>query len=319
MSKIEKALDRAKQSRGMALVRTSNSHPPPSDTETAQVKTASGKRSIARKATSDAIVRMNETSLRSASELVSAGIITPALGENATVQSFRDIRTRILQHTRGQNGTILVTSAATGSGGSFVARNLAAAFAFDAGRTSLLVDCNLRKPSLQSLLQDPDARGITDYLEDPELKVADIIYPVGIERLRVVPAGTVHQAPAEYFMSDRAQQLFLEIRDRYAERFVVLDAPPILESADTRILVEMCDHVLLVVPYARLTNVQIDSCTKAIDAHKLIGIIFNDEPYLPPIEFNSASVRKILKDNLSSMYDHVRQGLSELIKRKSQI
>jgi len=318
MSKIEKALDRAKQSRGMALVRTPNQDrslpetSPDNQSRGADIK--SSQRSIARKVSKEAIARMKETALRTSSDLASVNIISPDGGDNPTVQAFREIRTRILQQTQGENAVVLVTSASGGGGGSFVARNLAVAFAFDAGRTSLLVDCDFRNPSLQVLLKDQAVMGITDYLEKPEVSINDIIHPIGIERLRIIPAGSGHHTPTEYFMSERAHQFFAEVRNRYPDRFVFLDAPPILESADARIMAELCDYVLLVIPYAKLTNTQIDNCIKSIDGNKLIGIVFNDEPQLPPVHIDAQGVRQLLKENLSATLARIRQFLRELIK-----
>lgn len=289
MSKIEKALDRAKQGRGMSLVRTT-----PGDQGAAESSENSrgnhpvartNQNIISRKASTDAIARMKEIAIRSNEDLAAYNIISPRISENPTLHAFRDIRTRLLQHTQGRNGIVLITTIANGGGTSFVARNLAVAFALDAGRTSLLVDCNLGSPSFQTLMSDGNELGLTDYLDKPDLSISEIIHPVGIERLRVIPAGSKHNNQGEYFVSDRVRHLFTEMRDRYPDRFVVIDAPPINESADTRILTELSDYVLLVIPYGKLTTTQIDECIKKIDSQKLIGVIFDDEPQLPPLIF----------------------------------
>jgi protein-tyrosine kinase len=299
MSKIEKALDRAKQGRGMSLVRTTTGDQVPADTLTNRQENRSVARTsqnmLSRKASTDAIVKMKEIAIRSNEDLATFNIISSRISENPTLHAFRDIRTRLLQHTQGRNGIVLVTTIANGGGSTFVARNLAAAFALDAGRTSLLIDCNLSAPSFQALVNDGNELGLTDYLDKPELSISDIIHPVGIERLRVIPAGSRHNIQGEYFVSDRVRQLFAEMRDRYPDRFVVLDAPPMSESADTRILTELSDYVLLVIPYGKLTTTQIDECIKKIDSQKLIGVIFDDEPQLPPLQFRIEGVWVQLK------------------------
>jgi protein-tyrosine kinase len=288
MSKIEKALGRAKRDAKMALV------PSPGNTASAVPDAAVSGRELVRsridtdvapRASTESIASMRETAVRGREELAKQRIISPDFGENAVVQAFRDVRTRVLQHTQGQNGIILVTSVAGGSGNSFVAMNLGAAFAFDAGRTALIVDCNLRNPSLHRLFGGVEKSGITDYLENSKLDVMDIIHPVGIERLRVIPAGSKRDIPTEYFTSQRARKLLDGIRSRYADRFVIIDAPPMSESADTRILAELCDYILLVVPYGRVTNLQVDGCIKALDSRKFVGIVFNDEPQPPRLDW----------------------------------
>jgi protein-tyrosine kinase len=289
MSKIEKALSRAKREAGLALVPNADKNTPaaaPSSATSSHELVRSGADSaIAARATAASIARMRESEVRGRDELAEQHIISPDIGENTTVQAFREIRTRLLQRTQGRNGIILVTSVTGDSGNSFVAVNLGVAIAFDAGRTALIVDCNLRNPSLHRLLDETDKPGITDYLENPAMDVADIIHPIGIERLRVMPTGTKHDIPTEYFTSQRAKQLMDGIRNRYAERFVILDAPPMTESADTQIIAELCDYILLVVPYGRVTNMQIDNCIKALDSRKFIGVVFNDEPQLTRMDW----------------------------------
>ena len=207
------------------------------------------------------------------------------MSENSTVQAFREIRTKVLQKTQGKNCIIMVTSVSNKAGSTFVATNLGVAFAFDAGKTALLVDCNLRNPGFQQFFPGSSPLGITDYLEKGEIDVADIIHPVGIERLRVIPAGDKREIPSEYFTSARMRQLLDGIRQRYAERFIILDAPPMSETADTQIIAELCDYVLLVVPYGRVTSGQVDACTKSLDSKKLLGIVFNNEPHVPVLDW----------------------------------
>ena len=75
------------------------------------------------------------------------------------------------------------------------------------------------------------------------------------------------------------------IRQRYAERFILIDAPPVSETADTQILAELCDYILLVVPYGKVTNGQVEASIKSIDSKKLLGIVFNNEPAVPGIDW----------------------------------
>jgi exopolysaccharide/PEP-CTERM locus tyrosine autokinase len=227
------------------------------------------------------IALMREGALRARQELDTQGIIYPEMPENGLVKAFRDLRTRILQRTQGRNCTIVVTSLTAQSGTSFVAMNLGAVFAFDAGKTALLMDCNLRNPSMHRFLSVAESQGITDYLDDPGIDVGNIIHPVGIPRLRVVPAGACKEIPVEYFTSPRMSELLESVKQRYRERYIVLDAPPLTESADFQLLAELCDFVLLVVPYGKVTETQLQEALKSIDEKKLVGIVFNNEPSLP--------------------------------------
>jgi capsular exopolysaccharide synthesis family protein len=290
MSKIEKALKRAQAERQMALVPTARTRSAPEDSralvETSGATPLAVAEIEARARASTAIALMREPQVRNRKDLAREGIIHPEMVDNATVQAFREIRTRILQKTQGRNAVIMVTSVVGGSGSSFVSLNLGSAFAFDAGKTALLIDCNLRNPWRQNLLPGQSPLGLTDYLEHGDIDVAQIIHPVGIERLRAIPAGGQREIPGEYFTSLRMRLLLDEIVGRYPERFIIVDAPPMTESADTQILTELCDYVLVVVAHGKVTDSQIAACLKAIDRKKLLGLVFNDEPTPPSVTWN---------------------------------
>jgi exopolysaccharide/PEP-CTERM locus tyrosine autokinase len=289
MSKIEKALNKARTTGSLRVV-----SPQPAPARTVPENDAAKSSMTAlvehRASSSEAIARMQEKVPLSRQALSHHRVIYPELGENGTVRAFREIRTKIIQKSQGRNCVIMVTSVTGGGGSSFVSLNLGVAFAFDAGKTALLLDCNLRNPSLHRLFGPGSFRGLTDYMEHSEMDVADIIHPVGIERLRVIPSGGKREIPAEYFTSLKMKRLLDSIRERYRERYVIIDAPPMTESADTQILAELCDYVLLVVPYARVTDTQISACIKAIGDKKLAGVVFNDEPTFPPFDWISMLV-----------------------------
>lgn len=305
MSKIEKALRRARNDKSLVVVSGGQGVTPPPASDGKDLTAAADTQVDMRRreAAAASIARMREPNPRDRSELLSRDIILPESAENGTVQAFREIRTKILQRSHGRNCIVMVTSVSGRAGASFVASNLGMAFAFDAGMTALVVDCNLRNPGLQKLFSDPSLPGLTDYLESGDMDVADIIHPVGIERLRVIPAGQKREVPSEYFTSGRMRALLDMLRQRYPERFIIIDAPPMSDTADTQILAEMCDHILLVVPYGKATTAQVDSCIKALDAKKLLGTIFNNEPVLPRFDWNEILVAplRIARDRLKSL------------------
>ncbi len=211
-------------------------------------------------------------------ELAENKIIFPDMRDNRVVDTFRDLRTKLIQKGGSGNMVLLVTSVSAGNGGTFVARNLGVSFSFDESKTALLVDCNLRHPSPIRKGAVEMSHGLTDYLESEDMPVEKIIYPIGIPRLRVIPPGARREIPTEYFTSMKMRRLLEALKQRYSERYVILDAPAITESADTRILTELADYVLLVVPYGKVTKSQIIAAARAIGAQKLAGVIFNNQP-----------------------------------------
>lgn len=275
MSKIEKALSRAQGERGSLQLVPVSSAPAVAPTGTALVTDRAGHpETIARMAS-------GETRLLSPNDLSARGIIHKNIVGDASVQVFRELRTKILQHSKGHNAVILITGVRRGNGSSFVAQNLAASIAFDMVRTALVIDCNFKNPSLHNLIGKPSPKGVLDFLENPNVDIAEIVHPVGIARYRVIPAGSRKVTEVEHFASVRMRQLMEALRRRYSERFIILDGPPMSEIADIRILSEFADYALVVARYGHATNSQIENCLNAIGSEKLLGIVFNDEPRIP--------------------------------------
>ncbi|MHA6203869.1 polysaccharide biosynthesis protein [Dyella soli] len=193
--------------------------------------------------------------------------------------AFREIRTRLLGIAGQQNFVTLVVSVSPRSGGSFVARNLAAAFAFDEAKTSLLIDCNLRYPSQHKALGvEPAAGGLIDFLEQPTLGIEPVLYRTGIARLRLIPAGKARENSGEYFSSFRMSTMLDSLRCRYPDRYLFLDGPAIKGSPDARILSDLADFVVVVAGYGRDTPAAIGQAVTNFDPEKMAGVVFNHMP-----------------------------------------
>lgn len=221
------------------------------------------------------IVRMQEPRRLTHDDLDERRIIYPESRNRALVNRFRDLRTKLLEVSGGNNFTLVVSGASSGAGSSFVALNLAAAFAFDQAKTALIIDCNLREPSLHSTLDVMPETGLTDFLDDPDYDISRILYPTGIPRLRLIPAGSRRETPAEFFTSFRMKQFLQAIRRRYPDRFIVLDTAPISESPDARILTELCDYAMLVVPHGKITAATAEQAATAFNPDKFVGAVIN--------------------------------------------
>ncbi|MFP4181639.1 polysaccharide biosynthesis protein [Thiohalospira sp.] len=224
------------------------------------------------------IATMDEGPLLSAEFLEERRIIHPGMRQREVANRFRELRTRLFELQAGRNFSLLVASVVPSGGGTFTAINLAAAIALDEARTSLVIDTNLGEPRLQELLDLRPEQGLVDYLEDDELDVGQILHPSGIPRLRVIPMGRRREGAAELFTSARMQRFLEDVKGRYPDRYVILDAPALSESADSRILADLCDYVLLVVPYGRVTQPQVERAVTSIGEERLAGVVLNDEP-----------------------------------------
>lgn len=221
------------------------------------------------------IVRMQEPRKLSRDDLDERRIIYPDSPNRALVNRFRDLRTKLLEVSGGNNFTLVVSGASEGAGSSFVAFNLAAAFAFDHAKTAVIIDCNLSQPSLHSLVDVVPEHGLTDFLDEPDFDIGRILYPTGIPRLRLIPAGSRREIPGEFFTSFRMKQFVQAVRRRYPDRFIIFDTAPISESPDARILSELCDYAMLVVPHGRVTPDLAERTALAFNPQKFVGAVIN--------------------------------------------
>ena len=223
------------------------------------------------------IRRMAEVSWLNYAELEEFKIIHPGMRQTQVLNAFRELRTRLYQLAAGKdNFVLMVTSICPEGGASFVTMNIGAAIALDESKTSIVVDCNVYDPSMHRILPIEPDFGLVDYLENITLELKDIIYSTGIRRMRMIPVGSRRQPGVEYFTSSRMRRFVGELRELYRDRYVVIDSPPLSTSADARILVELCDYVLLVVPSGKVNEAQLAASVEAIGAQKLAGVIFNN-------------------------------------------
>jgi protein-tyrosine kinase len=225
------------------------------------------------------IALMSDGQSLAPAQLEARRLIHREYAASGMTDAFREIRTRLLELSDGQNFTTLVVPISSGSGGSFVARNLALAFAFDPAKTALLIDCDLRNPSQDGAFGlDTKAGGLIDYLEDPELGIEPILYHTGIPRLRVIPAGNPGEAQQEYLSSFRMRAVIDSLRCRYPDRYLFLDGPAIKGAPDARILSDLADYIVVVVGYGRDSTAAVNQAVAGFDPAKLAGLVFNELP-----------------------------------------
>jgi protein-tyrosine kinase len=233
----------------------------------------------ASQASGHVIARMSETNAIAPAQLEERRLIHREDSVRKQSDAFREIRTRLLWLGGDHNFVTLVVPVSPDSGGSFVARNLATAFAFDEFKTALLIDCNLRYPTQHKALGvDPAQNGLIDYLEHPSIGIQSALYSTGIPRLRLIPAGKLRENSGEYFSSFRMRAVIDSLRCRYLDRYIFLDGPAIKGSPDARILSDLADFVVVVAGYGRDTPAAINQAAASFDSNKLAGVVFNNAP-----------------------------------------
>jgi len=226
------------------------------------------------------IAQMAEVTEFSKAEKDRKKIIYPEMKNSRLVNSFRDLRNNLLEKSKGQNVTIMVTSMVEGSGASFVAVNLAAAFAFDGSKTSLLVDANLSNSSLENYFGTNYGVGITDFLENEEMTIEEVIYSSGVKRLRLIPAGKHSEYASEYLSSERISAFVNKLKRRYNDRYIIFDAPPLSDPASAKQVMHLCDLIVVIAPYGSVTGDEVAAAVAGIPKEKLAGVVINNEPVI---------------------------------------
>lgn len=203
-------------------------------------------------------------------------IIFSGMRQRELLNAYREVRIRLLQRSHTDNMVVIVSSVARSAMSNDFSFNLAATFALDQHKTALFVDCNPYNSSAEKYLTSGMGLGLTQYLTDYSVPLEQIIYSTGIERLRVIPSGGASESAAEIFNSERMQVFVSEIKERYPDRFIVLDAPSVQHSTEARILARYCDHALLVVPFGKAVTDDVLAAVDAVGKEKFAGLVFNN-------------------------------------------
>ena len=194
-------------------------------------------------------------------------------------ESFRMLRSKILYPNDGGGrfATLLVTSAAPSEGKSFVAANIGVSIAQGVDQHALLVDCDLRRPSLAKLfgISISNNKGLADYLADENCRLQDLILKTSIDKLSILPSGMPPDNPAELLASSRMSDLVEELSSRYNDRLIIFDTPPFQVASESTVLSKQVDGVVLVVGYGKSGRNHIREVVEELGPERIIGVVFN--------------------------------------------
>jgi protein-tyrosine kinase len=195
---------------------------------------------------------------------------------NAVVMDrYNLLRTRILERTRANGlNSILVTSVTKGEGKTLTAINLAVSIARDLNQTVLLVDTDLRSPTIHKLFGLDINGGLSDYLLH-DVPLSDLLINPGMEKLVILPGGKRIPNSAENLGSPKMEALVQEMKQRYRDRYVIFDSSPVLNSPDPIVFSSYVDGIVLVVEAGKTTTHQITEVMNLLKGKNVIGTILN--------------------------------------------
>jgi capsular exopolysaccharide synthesis family protein len=206
---------------------------------------------------------------------VDAHLITLSFPFSSIAESYRQMRTNLQFARVGQPiRTLMVTSPAPGEGKSTTACNLAIAFA-QTGKRVLLVDADLRRPTLDAKFSLTNGIGLSEYLAGKQ-PLSAVVQKTRVENLSVITSGEIPPNPAEALGSDSMRKLMGEVIEKF--EVVLFDSSPILAVTDPAVISTMVDGTLVVVSSARTRVQDLEQASELLEGvgGKVIGVVMNN-------------------------------------------
>jgi protein-tyrosine kinase len=202
--------------------------------------------------------------------------IISAYDDNLVREEYKILRTQILQRTKAQqNNTLMVTGPVPNEGKTLTAINLAISLSHEIDKTVLLVDADLRFPSVHSYFGLPSGPGLVDYLTGEASLPNLLVHPDGFDKLVILPGGKAVAGVAELIGSPMMENLVKELKHYYPDRYVLFDLPPVLSFADPLAFAPFVDGIILVVEMGKTSRNDIQKCVALLKDYPILGLVLN--------------------------------------------
>lgn len=208
--------------------------------------------------------------------LIDGDLISLRDPHSTETKLFKYLRNKILHPIKGKPPrTIMVTSAMSGEGKSFIAANLAINMAQNIDEHVLLMDCDLRVPCLHHKFGFTEVVGLSEYLTNEIALSPLLMLKTSVNKLTLLPAGSTPDNPAEILSSEKMKDLIDELKTRYDDRYIIIDAPPPLVVPDVNAIANKVDGIILVASYRKTNYDLLDELVEEIGTEKIIGAVIN--------------------------------------------
>jgi protein-tyrosine kinase len=197
-------------------------------------------------------------------------------------EAYKLLRTHILHRTKREHrNTLMMTGPLPNEGKSLTAINLGIAISQKVGQTVLLVDGDLRNPSIHRYLDLPSGPGLTEYLTSGYPLADSLVHPEGLTNLVVLPAGNDTTESIELLNSPRMVELVKELKHFYLDRYVIFDLPPLV-YADPLAFAPLVDGIILVVESGKTPREEIAHALDLLKEFPVLGFVLNKMAEMPP-------------------------------------
>jgi capsular exopolysaccharide synthesis family protein len=198
--------------------------------------------------------------------------LSPTSKHASSVEQYRRLAARLhLMQAEHQTSVVMVTSAVAGEGKTLTAANLALTLSESYRRSVLLIDADLRRPSLHTLFGVENVSGLSDALKAAEARKLTLVELT--DQLSLLPAGRPDNDPMSVLSSERMRQVIAEAGKKF--EWVIIDTPPVGLLTDARLLASAVDTVLLVVQAGKTPLAAIKAAGEAIGRERILGVVLN--------------------------------------------
>ena len=218
-----------------------------------------------------------EELLRNNNMLVQKSGLDPVFADE-----YRRIKRPLLSNAFGKSASlldkgnlILVTSSVPGEGKTYTAINLALSLAYEQDHTVLLIDCDVTRCGTSRMLGIDDRPGLVDILENSDFSVGDAILGTDIPTLSLISAGKQHEFVTEMLSSHKMSEFVSEIGERYDDRVIIFDGPPLLPTPQTQILAGLVGQVVFVIEAGKTPQSVVKEALNMISEDKAVGLVMN--------------------------------------------
>ena len=203
--------------------------------------------------------------------LVALGQSTPA-GEHYKI--LREQINKVCRETGCRS--ILVTSPVKGDGKTTVAANLAAAMALDYHQQVLLIDADLRSPSIHRYFGINATPGLAEYLNsNASSDLVSYVQNTALPGLRILPGGAPSVASAELLVTDKMQILLKELPEIFPGHRIIVDTSPVISTSDPLVLSRLVEGIVMVVRAGKTPRACLSAAFKSLGSSKVMGIVLN--------------------------------------------
>lgn len=195
-------------------------------------------------------------------------------------EQYRLLRSR-LNSLNGSHGNkvIAVTSTQKGEGKSITSVNLAIVMAEDTKKKVLLIDGDMRKPSIHTFFNCKSEYGLVDLLTN-KIDIESVLIPSGINNLTILPAGKPVESPSDIVAAPQLKEGIERLKKKFD--YIIVDSPPIMPFADMNILGDVVDGILLIVKAETTPKERVLEALKSLNKENIIGVVLNDSRRRPP-------------------------------------